>query len=50
MISSAILVQVILNVQFPTALLTNGAELMFLLWYVTLRSIFEHRNPAGSTA
>jgi hypothetical protein len=40
MISSAILVPVILNVQFPTALLTHGAGLMFLLWYVTPRTIF----------
>jgi hypothetical protein len=49
MISSALLVQVILNVQFPTALLTHGAGLLFLLWYVTPRSIFEQRNagPPG---
>jgi hypothetical protein len=49
MISGAILVQVILNVQFPTALLTHGAGLMFLLWYVTPRTIFERGSPSGGT-
>jgi hypothetical protein len=47
MTSSAILVQVILNVQFPTALFTHGAWLMFLLWYVTPRTIFQ--QIAGSS-
>jgi hypothetical protein len=49
MISSTVLVQVILNVQFPTALLTHGAGLMFLLWYATPRTIFAQGNPAGRT-
>jgi len=46
MVSAAILVQVILNVQFSTALLTNGGALLMLLWYITPRTIFE-RKPDG---
>jgi hypothetical protein len=42
LISAAILTQVFLNVPLTTALLTHGAALMFLLWYVTPRAIFEH--------
>ena len=35
LISGAVLVQLILNVPFTTVLLTHGALLLFLLWYVT---------------
>jgi hypothetical protein len=41
MISSAILPQILLNVPLATTLLTHGAALLFLLWYITPRAIFE---------
>ncbi|MCP3370974.1 hypothetical protein [Bradyrhizobium cajani] len=41
MISSAILPQVLLNTPLSTTLLTHGAGLLFLLWYVTPRELFE---------
>jgi hypothetical protein len=40
LVSGAILPQVLLNVPFSTALLTHGAAFLFLLWYVTPRSMF----------
>jgi hypothetical protein len=39
--SGAILVQVLLNVPLTTVLLTHGAGLLFLLWYITPRTLFE---------
>lgn len=41
LISSAILPQVFLNVPLSTTLLTHGAGLLFLLWYVMPRTMFE---------
>lgn len=41
LISGAILPQVLLNVPLSTTLLTHGAGLLFLLWYVTPREMFE---------
>jgi hypothetical protein len=41
LISGAALPQILLNVPLTIALLTNGAALLFLLWYVTPRTIFE---------
>ena len=41
--SGAILPQVLLNVPLTTALLTHGAALLFLLWYITPRAIFEQK-------
>lgn len=41
LISSAILPQVFLNVPLSTTLLTHGAGLLFLLWYVMPRAMFE---------
>jgi hypothetical protein len=41
LVSSAILVQVLLNVPLTTALLTHGGALLFVLWYLTPREIFE---------
>ena len=41
LLSGGILPQVFLNVPLTTTLLTNGAALLFLLWYVTPRAIFE---------
>lgn len=41
LLSGGILPQVFLNVPLTTTLLTNGAFILFLLWYVTPREIFE---------
>ena len=41
LLSGGILPQVFLNVPLTTTLLTNGAAVLFLLWYVTPRAIFE---------
>ena len=50
LISGAILPQILLNVPLTTALVTNGAGLLFLLWYVTPRTIFEQGNGRQLTA
>jgi hypothetical protein len=52
LLSGGILPQVFLNVPLTTALLTNGAATLFLLWYVTPRAMFEQgqsdrREPDG---
>ena len=39
--SSSIIGQVLLNVPLSTALLTHGTALIFLLWYITPRKVFE---------
>ena len=44
LISGAILPQVLLNVPLTTVLLTHGAGILFLLWYVTPRSLFEQTS------
>jgi hypothetical protein len=44
LISAAILPHAILNVAFTTVLLTHGAGLLFLLWYVTPRTMFEEKR------
>jgi hypothetical protein len=49
LVSGAIIPQVLLNVPLTTVLLTHGAGLLFLLWYITPRSIFE-RGTVGQTA
>ena len=41
LLSSGILPQVFLNVPFSTTLLSNGAALLLLLWYVMPRAMFE---------
>jgi hypothetical protein len=41
LISGAALPQIFLNVPLTITLLTNGAALLFLLWYVTPRALFE---------
>jgi len=41
LLSGGILPQIFLNVPLTTILLTNGAFILFLLWYVTPREIFE---------
>jgi hypothetical protein len=47
LISGAMLPQTLLNVPLTTVLLTHGAALLFLLWYITPRGIFERdgANP-----
>ncbi len=41
LLSGGMLPQVFLNVPLSTTLLTNGAAFLFLLWYVTPRTMFE---------
>jgi len=41
LVSGAILPQVMLNVPFSISLITHGAALLFLLWYLTPRSMFK---------
>ena len=40
LVSSAIFCQMLLNVPFSTAMLTYGGGVLFLLWYVTPRTVF----------
>ncbi len=55
LISSAALPQILLNVPLTTTLLSHGAALLFLLWYITPRSFFpqdrrtrhQHKADAG---
>ena len=47
MISGGILPQVLINVPLSTVLLTHGAGLLFLLWYITPRSIFAERRQSA---
>jgi hypothetical protein len=44
--SSAVLPQVFLNVPMTTTLLTHGAALLFLLWYITPRAMFEQKSTS----
>lgn len=46
LISGALLAQILLNVPLSTVLLSHGAGILFLLWYVTPRSLFESGNKA----
>lgn len=46
LISSAVLPQILLNVPFTTVMLTHGLWILFLLWYLTPRSIFEQISPS----
>jgi len=41
LLSGGILMQIFLNVPLTTTLLTNGALILFLLWHVTPREMFE---------
>jgi hypothetical protein len=47
LLSGAMLPQVLLNVPLTTVLLTHGAGILFLLWYVTPRSLFAPANAAS---
>ncbi|MGY8683048.1 hypothetical protein Q2941_35535 [Bradyrhizobium sp. UFLA05-153] len=44
LVSGALLPQTLLNVPFATAMLTNGAAFLFLLWYVIPRGIPEQKH------
>ena len=49
-VSGAILAQILLNVPLSTVLVTHGLGLLFLLWYITPRAMFEQEacgEPAG---
>jgi hypothetical protein len=41
LVSAALLPQILLNVPLTIVLVTHGAGLLFLLWYITPRTIFE---------
>ncbi len=45
LLSAGVLTQILLNVPLSTSLLSYGAALLFLLWYVTPREMFE-RNAS----
>jgi hypothetical protein len=51
LLSGGILPQIFLNVPATTTLLSNGAALLFLLWYITPRTMFEPKadQPFGLT-
>ena len=48
LISGAILPLVLLNVPLSTVLVTHGMAILFLLWYITPRTIFEPEKRASS--
>jgi uncharacterized membrane protein YidH (DUF202 family) len=50
LISGAVLPQTLLNVPLTTTLLTHGAALLFLLWYITPRGIFERGAVVASNS
>jgi hypothetical protein len=50
LISGAILPQAFLNVPLTTVLLTHGAGILFLLWYVTPRSLFQQTSVAQAVS
>ncbi|MEA2944561.1 MAG: hypothetical protein QOD09_5090 [Bradyrhizobium sp.] len=47
LLSSAVLLPVLLNVPLSIVLNTHGAVLLFLLWYITPRAIFEKDDAAA---
>jgi hypothetical protein len=49
LLSGGMVARVLLDVPLATTLLSNGAALLFVLWYVTPREIFA-REPARPTA
>jgi hypothetical protein len=50
LVSGGTLPQVFLNVPLTTTLLTNGAALLFLLWYITPRDMFGKKAGKESAA
>ncbi len=49
LVSGAVIPQVLLNVPLSTVLLTHGLGLLFLLWYITPRGIFEPVRSSEQT-
>jgi hypothetical protein len=49
LISSALLPPAFLNVPFTTALLTHGAGILFLLWYIMPRAMFDRKIEAAAS-
>jgi hypothetical protein len=47
LISGAVFPQILLNVPLSTALLTHGLAVLFLLWYITPRTMFENDAVAS---
>jgi hypothetical protein len=45
LVSAGVLSQIMMNVPFSTSVLTNGAAVLFLLWYVMPRDIFASDEP-----
>src|SRR5450755_1836197 len=50
LISGSILPHILLNVPLTTSLLSHGTALLFLLWYLTPRSLFPQETPVFSSA
>jgi hypothetical protein len=50
LVSGAILPQALLNVPLSVAFVTHGAAILFLLWYITPRTIFEQDGQANAYA
>jgi hypothetical protein len=50
LVSGAVLPQMLLNVPLSTVLLTHGAGILFLLWYITPRGMFEQNGRANAEA
>jgi hypothetical protein len=49
LMSGAILSQILLNIPLTTTLLTHGASILFLLWYITPRTMFEQKASKQSS-
>jgi hypothetical protein len=49
LISAALLPPTFLNVPFTTAMLTHGAGLLFLLWYIMPRTMFDRKIEAAAS-
>jgi hypothetical protein len=47
LVSGGILPLILLNVPLSTVLLTHGGAFLFLLWYITPRSMFENKTDGG---
>jgi hypothetical protein len=50
LLSGGVYPQIFLNVPFSTTLLSHGAAILFLLWYITPRAIFGEDNQASTLA
>jgi hypothetical protein len=50
LLSGGVLPHIFLNVPFSTTLLSDGAAVLFLLWYITPRAMFGRHGQAGAVA